>query len=84
MQLILLQLLLNSLPEDCYFNIIGFGSKFNLLFPKASRKNCEEALSLAKAFAEGNSYLQIYLNLPNSFSNFLRNENRFAWKRVFT
>jgi len=46
-----LQLFLHSLPEDCYFNVIGFGSSFELLFPEGSRKYDEASLSTAMTHA---------------------------------
>ncbi|RVE64487.1 hypothetical protein OJAV_G00126350 [Oryzias javanicus] len=42
-----LLLLLKSLPMGCYFNIYGFGSRFDHVFPKSveySEKSMEEAL----------------------------------------
>lgn len=46
------QLLVHSLPADCYFNIIRFGSDFKLLF-KGSRKNDAKTLRQAAALAGG-------------------------------
>lgn len=48
------QLFLHSLPSNCYVNIAGFGSKYHLLFPVASRKYDDEVLTLTKEYAEGN------------------------------
>ena len=41
-----LQLFMRSLPEGCYFNIIGFGSSYIKLFPDSRRYN-DETLGLA-------------------------------------
>ena len=30
-----LELLLRSIPEDCYFNVVSFGSHHDSLFPKS-------------------------------------------------
>lgn len=42
-----LLLFLKSLPADCYFNIISFGSKFSSLFSSGSQKYSEESLKMA-------------------------------------
>ncbi|ESO09061.1 hypothetical protein HELRODRAFT_74072, partial [Helobdella robusta] len=42
-----LLLFLKSLPPDCYFNIIGFGSTFELLFKEGSEKYTKESLEKA-------------------------------------
>uniref|UniRef100_A0A673XG52 von Willebrand factor A domain-containing protein 5A-like n=1 Tax=Salmo trutta TaxID=8032 RepID=A0A673XG52_SALTR len=47
-----LLLLLKSLPMGCYFNIIGFGSRYKSFFPKSveySQKTMNEALQKVKA-----------------------------------
>ena len=31
------QLFMRSLPEDCYINIVGFGSRYNKLWPASTR-----------------------------------------------
>ncbi|XP_029027090.1 von Willebrand factor A domain-containing protein 5A-like isoform X1 [Betta splendens] len=46
-----LLLLLKSLPMGCYFNIYGFGSTFEHMFPKSveySQKTMDEALKMVK------------------------------------
>ena len=47
-----LQLFLRSLPVDCYFNIIGFGSSFVRLF-RESKKLTEESFEEAKKHVDG-------------------------------
>ncbi|XP_060603762.1 von Willebrand factor A domain-containing protein 5A-like isoform X2 [Ruditapes philippinarum] len=42
-----LLLFLMSLPADCYFNIVSFGSFFNSLFPTESKKYSSESLDEA-------------------------------------
>jgi uncharacterized protein YegL len=44
-----LQLFLRSLPADCHFNIVSFGSHHTLLFPAGSAKNSVETLRKATA-----------------------------------
>uniref|UniRef100_A0A8C7UDT5 VWFA domain-containing protein n=1 Tax=Oncorhynchus mykiss TaxID=8022 RepID=A0A8C7UDT5_ONCMY len=47
-----LLLLLKSLPMGCYFNIIGFGSRYESFYPKSveySQKTMDEALQKVKA-----------------------------------
>jgi len=41
-----MQLFLRSLPSDCYFNIIGFGSSYECFFPHSRLYN-DETLTLA-------------------------------------
>ncbi|XP_061169693.1 von Willebrand factor A domain-containing protein 5A-like isoform X2 [Saccostrea echinata] len=46
-----LLLLLKSLPVDCLFNVVSFGSDFSFLFPKSEQyneENLEEAINLQK------------------------------------
>ncbi|CAI2181767.1 10586_t:CDS:2 [Funneliformis geosporum] len=45
-----LELFLRSLPEDCYFNIVSFGDRFDPLF-KQSEPNSPVSLSTALLFA---------------------------------
>lgn len=42
-----LLLFLKSLPPGCYFNVVGFGSNFEVLFEEGSREYCEETLKVA-------------------------------------
>ncbi|CAG7721881.1 unnamed protein product [Allacma fusca] len=46
-----LTLFLHSLPADCYFNIVGFGSTYKFLFPK-SVKYDDDSLKKAVAHAK--------------------------------
>ncbi|XP_046359724.2 von Willebrand factor A domain-containing protein 5A-like isoform X2 [Haliotis rufescens] len=38
---------LKSLPVDCYFNVISFGSSYGALFPKGSERYSKESLTKA-------------------------------------
>ena len=46
-----LLLFLKSIPEGCYFNVIGFGSSYELLFPESVAYN-QENLEIAVKHAE--------------------------------
>jgi len=46
-----LQLFLKSLPEDCYFNIIGFGSRYVQLFADGSQRYGADTLQRAMRHA---------------------------------
>uniref|UniRef100_A0A6T7G446 VIT domain-containing protein n=1 Tax=Florenciella parvula TaxID=236787 RepID=A0A6T7G446_9STRA len=47
-----LQLFLRSLPEGCYFNVVGFGSTFEVLFDEGSVMLTDETLDVASAHAD--------------------------------
>lgn len=47
-----LVLFLKSLPDDCYFNIISFGSGWNSMSPYKSVKNDQTSIETAIAFLE--------------------------------
>ncbi|CAG8749560.1 11800_t:CDS:2, partial [Funneliformis caledonium] len=58
-----LELLLRSLPEDCYFNIISFGSRYDSLFPKSqlySETNLSKALNLAQTMTSNYGGTEIF------------------------
>eukprot|EP01155_Anaeramoeba_flamelloides_P029396 Anaeramoba_flamelloidesa85117_614.p1 GENE.a85117_614~~a85117_614.p1 ORF type:complete len:565 (+),score=118.69 a85117_614:51-1697(+) len=44
---------LQSLPETCYFNIVGFGTQYNFLFENGSVAYTEKNLKIAKFHAMG-------------------------------
>ena len=48
-----LSLFLHSLPSDCYFNIVSFGSHFDSLFPGGSVKYDDDSLVKAKQHVQG-------------------------------
>ena len=48
-----LMLLLKSLPLGCAFNIVSFGSTFEVLFPEASRSYGKETLDAALKLQSG-------------------------------
>ncbi|XP_061170037.1 von Willebrand factor A domain-containing protein 5A-like [Saccostrea echinata] len=67
-----LLLLLKSLPVNCIFNVISFGSRFSTLFPKSveyNEKNLEEALNLQKRMKADMGGTEIFKPLDNVFSN---------------
>ena len=45
-----LQLFLRSLPADCFFNIVGFGSSFDSVFPSSVQYK-KKSLQKASAYA---------------------------------
>merc|ERR1712213_121672 len=47
-----LKIFLHSLPVDCYFNIVSFGSRFSYLFEKGSNIYDDHSLEKAKAHVE--------------------------------
>ena len=46
-----LELLLRSLSPGCAFNVVGFGTKFKLLFPEGSKRYDTESLQKATKYA---------------------------------
>lgn len=46
-----MNIILHSIPNDSYFNIIGFGNRFENLFPE-SQKYDEQSLSIAKTYVD--------------------------------
>ncbi|RGB40839.1 von Willebrand factor type A domain-containing protein [Rhizophagus diaphanus] len=67
-----LELLLRSLPEDCYFNVISFGSHYDSLFPKSqsySETSLSEALNLAQTMKSNYGGTEIYSALEWVFKN---------------
>src|SRR6266496_372679 len=67
-----LELLLRSVPEDCYFNIISFGSHHDSLFPKSqlySEKSLSEAINLAQTMTSNYGGTEIFSALKWAFEN---------------
>ncbi|CAG8506406.1 2686_t:CDS:10, partial [Dentiscutata heterogama] len=67
-----LQLLLRSLPEDCYFNVISFGSHFDSLFEKSqpySENSFSKALKHAQEMAANYGGTEIYNPIKWAFEN---------------
>jgi len=67
-----LELLLRSVPENCYFNIISFGSRHDSLFPKSqlySEKSLSEALNLAQTMTSNYGGTEIFSALKWAFEN---------------
>ncbi|KNC78036.1 hypothetical protein SARC_09520 [Sphaeroforma arctica JP610] len=46
-----LELFLRSLPEDCYINVVGFGSRYDVLFENKSKRYSDTSLKQASAYA---------------------------------
>ncbi|CAG8596183.1 18810_t:CDS:2 [Rhizophagus irregularis] len=67
-----LELLLHSLPENCYFNVISFGSRYDSLFPKSqlySEKSLSKALNLAQTMTSNYGGTKIHNVLEWVFKN---------------
>src|ERR1051325_4481155 len=67
-----LELLLRSLPEDCYFNIVSFGSHHDSLFPKSqlySETSLSKAISLAQTMTSNYGGTEIFAALKWVFEN---------------
>ncbi|CAG8646332.1 4263_t:CDS:2, partial [Rhizophagus irregularis] len=67
-----LELLLRSLPEDCYFNVVSFGSDYDSLFPKSelySETTLSEALNLAQTMKSNYRGTKVYNVLEWVFKN---------------
>jgi hypothetical protein len=67
-----LELLLRSLPEGCYFNVISFGSHYDSLFPKSqlySETSLSKALNLAQTMKSNYGGTEIYNALEWVFDN---------------
>ncbi|KAF0469433.1 von willebrand domain-containing protein [Gigaspora margarita] len=67
-----LQLLLRSLPEDCLFNVVSFGSRFDSLFTKSqpySEESFSKALKHAQEMDANYGGTEIYNPLKWAFEN---------------
>ncbi|RIB10469.1 hypothetical protein C2G38_186707 [Gigaspora rosea] len=67
-----LQLLLRSLPEDCFFNVVSFGSRFDALFEKSqpySETSFLKALKHAQEMVANYGGTEIYDPLKWAFEN---------------
>ncbi|KAF0432281.1 von willebrand domain-containing protein [Gigaspora margarita] len=67
-----LQLLLRSLPEDCLFNVVSFGSHFDSLFTKSqpySEESFSKALKHAQEMDANYGGTEIYDPLKWTFEN---------------
>ena len=66
------ELLLRSIPEDCYFNVVSFGSRHDSLFPKSqlySESSFSKALSLAQTMTSNYGGTEIFKALKWVFEN---------------
>ncbi|CAG8710424.1 18362_t:CDS:2, partial [Acaulospora morrowiae] len=71
-----LQLLVRSLPEGCYFNVILFGSDYDSLFPQSqlySEVTLTQALDHAKAMSANYGGTEIHDPLKWSFDSSIFN-----------
>ncbi|RIB09289.1 hypothetical protein C2G38_2108988, partial [Gigaspora rosea] len=67
-----LQLLLRSLPEDCFFNVISFGSQFDSLFEKSqpySENSFLKALKHSQEMTANYGGTEIYNPIKWAFDN---------------
>ncbi|CAG8717849.1 30154_t:CDS:2 [Gigaspora margarita] len=67
-----LQVLLRSLPKDCFFNVISFGSNFDSLFEKSqpySEESFSKALKYAQEMTANYGGTEIYNPLKWAFEN---------------
>eukprot|EP00121_Abeoforma_whisleri_P012104 Awhi_evm1s11173 len=67
-----MQLFLRSLPMDCYFNIVGFGSSYKKLFPssvKLGRETLQTASEHAKTLSADLGGTQLFEPLDSIYSS---------------
>ncbi|RGB40837.1 von Willebrand factor type A domain-containing protein [Rhizophagus diaphanus] len=67
-----LELLLHSLSEDCYFNVVSFGSHYDPLFPKSqlySETSLSKALNLAQTMTANYGGTEVFSALKWTFEN---------------
>nr|CAG8554396.1 5926_t:CDS:2 [Entrophospora candida] len=67
-----LELFVRSLPEDCYFNVVSFGSHHDSLFPKSqeySQHSLDKAINLAKNLHADYGGTEIYHLIKWAFDN---------------
>ncbi|GBB90906.1 hypothetical protein RclHR1_00180044 [Rhizophagus clarus] len=67
-----LELLLHSLPEDCYFNVVSFGTRHDPLFPKSqlySETTLSQALNLAQIMTANYGGTEVFSALKWTFEN---------------
>src|ERR1044072_9899367 len=67
-----LELLLRSLSEDCYFNVVSFGSRHDSLFPKSqlySESSLSKALNLSQTMTSNYGGTEIFDALKWTFEN---------------
>ncbi|CAJ0753941.1 18835_t:CDS:2 [Entrophospora sp. SA101] len=70
-----LELFLHSLPEDCYFNVVSFGSSHDSLFPKSqeySQETLDRAINLAKNLDARYGGTEIYNPIKWALDNQLK------------
>ncbi|XP_046843087.1 von Willebrand factor A domain-containing protein 5A-like [Xenia sp. Carnegie-2017] len=73
-----LLLFLKSIPEGCYFNIIGFGSRYVHLFPESvpyNQKNLETAVKHAENLQADLRGTELFDPLKQIFSHAPKKEN---------
>ncbi|CAG8476693.1 11290_t:CDS:10 [Funneliformis mosseae] len=67
-----LELILRSLPGDCYFNVVSFGSHHDSLFPKSqlySETSLSKAIELAQTMTSNYGGTEIFQALKWVFEN---------------